>query len=535
MGRARGWLGVLLLTSIVGCSGEDGGDATGTGGSATGGQGGSGGTGGTAGAAGSGGLAGAAGQAGSGGQGGLEVSFYACAAASGFNFECAKPELPLDPQKPSGKKVTVFIRKALAKKTPVRGQLWVLQGGPGVSTTKTLAPQVPGFAGLAPDLDVYFIDHRGTGLSSPLDCAALDATGGNVDTKPLTEFTGDVTACLKTLGATWSDAELAHFSAEDAGRDLGELIDATRKPGEQVFVMGLSYGTRWAQRYLRAFPTQASGVVLDGIVADDLDFASYHKDHEEVAKTLFSACDADAFCKGKLPGGAYANLAALIPKLEAGHCPTSAKLTARDYRHLFRRVFQIRAALLPPLVYRVARCDAADQDVILKTTKLSPSIPGYSVALHYNVALSELNPSGIASDAALDAEDKLLFSTTNNEHKYYRAARDLWPEYAPKTGYPVTQTPMLLLNGTLDGQTTLAKAQAVKAVFTAPKQTFVAVQNAGHGVGPTPCGSTLITAVLAAPDAAVDASCAATGVPLDFEKAGQGIWYGPTGNTWENP
>lgn len=71
-------------------------------------------------------------------------------------------------------------------------------------------------------------------------------------------------------------------------------------------------------------------MVLDGIVADDLDFASYHKDHEEVAKTLFSACDADAFCKGKLPGRRLRQpLAALIPKLEAGHCPTSAKLTAR--------------------------------------------------------------------------------------------------------------------------------------------------------------------------------------------------------------
>ena len=91
---------------------------------------------------------------------------------------CANVSVPLDWTDEISNDINLFIWKISSPLGNATKQLWILQGGPGkVSlqiTTKMLgdsggemiqtAPQF--YEGLGLDYDLYFPDHRGTGLSS---------------------------------------------------------------------------------------------------------------------------------------------------------------------------------------------------------------------------------------------------------------------------------------------------------------------------------------------------------------------------------
>lgn len=498
-----------------------------------------------AGASGTGGAAGAAGTAGAGaagaaqgGQAGsgpevLPLPYYTCPAEGGLSFECAKVQVPLDHADPTGKTITLFVRKAAAKQQPARGRLWVLQGGPGVSTTQTLPATA--FTTMAPDLDVCLVDHRGTGSSTPLSCPDAEALLGK-QTDPATNA-AVLSACGATLEAQWGKPGLAQFSSEAAGKDLGLLIARDHKVAgapKDAFVYGVSYGTRWAMRYLRAYPDQASAVILDGVVKEGTDIARFAENAEAVAKKVFDACSADAFCSSKLPGG-WAKLEALNAKLLAGHCPTSLGLDRGRYRTLFQNVLAARAALLPALVYRVDRCADADRLLIEKTRKMLPTAPtGLSLGLYMNVLLSEMLPNGPDGEAKLTQLDASLLAASPDDARMIADVYPSWPRYTPTPGYPTTSVPVLLVDGTFDAQTVLPDALEAKPAFSGPAQTFFTVPYGPHGAAlGEPCAHAVATQFLAAPTAALDLSCA-SGAKVDFENAGIGLWFAK-GDTWENP
>jgi hypothetical protein len=81
--------------------------------------------------------------------------------------QCASLPVPLDYSVDAGANISYFAKKLLASQ-PSRGEIWLLEGGPGFSGVQLecfIAPlrRLTGYA-----YDIVIPDHRGTGRSSPL-------------------------------------------------------------------------------------------------------------------------------------------------------------------------------------------------------------------------------------------------------------------------------------------------------------------------------------------------------------------------------
>ena len=96
--------------------------------------------------------------------------------------ECAEFEVPADWGHSDGEHITLFVRR-LGDATDGQ-QIWLLAGGPGSSGD---AQESMGqlLYDADPSVNVYVLDHRGTGRSSRLGCPeqeAEDSDGGSIIT-----------------------------------------------------------------------------------------------------------------------------------------------------------------------------------------------------------------------------------------------------------------------------------------------------------------------------------------------------------------
>ncbi len=171
-----------------------------------------------------------------------------------------------------------------------------LAGGPGQAAT-SLAPHLAkgGLTDLRRDRDVLFVDQRGTGTNSPLAC---DLTGGEPGIKPFTRALFPA-ALLKTCAQKW-DADSALYSTPIAVDDLEEIRAALGY--EKLNLYGISYGTRFAQVYLRRHPQRVRTLVLEGVLAMSaaipLPFA---RGSQRSLERLFEACAAESACAKAFP------------------------------------------------------------------------------------------------------------------------------------------------------------------------------------------------------------------------------------------
>jgi len=162
------------------------------------------------------------------------ITWSACPEAY-VDAECATISMPLDHDHPEGQKLDLLVARRLSGKAGAP-QFWMLNGGPGSSGQDFFYGMVDTFAQAMPDVDIYVPDHRGTGSSGYLGCAAEDpaSPGGNLI------IAEEWPACAEQVKKERA-AELPFLSATAAAKDLGALIERTRAPEQQVFVYGLSY------------------------------------------------------------------------------------------------------------------------------------------------------------------------------------------------------------------------------------------------------------------------------------------------------
>ena len=152
------------------------------------------------------------------------------------------------------------------------------------------------FANVFDDLDIYTLDHRGVGVSERFSCPDQEAEDSELG-REISE--GERDACIAQLLATYGD-NLDAFSTTESARDLGRLIEATRQPGQQVFVWGVSYGAFLVNRYLQLFPDQPSGIIIDGIVPADWSFSEFDAGVDLIGRRLLDRCAQDPTCSSFL-------------------------------------------------------------------------------------------------------------------------------------------------------------------------------------------------------------------------------------------
>lgn len=474
------------------------------------------------------------------------ISWSSCSLIEGKSdglAECATVSLPLDDSGTVPGTIGIFAKRLLAKTQPARGQVWFTEGGPGGAATYLLPPLMQLYAAKHPDLDMYAADHRGTGGSEPLTCPDQEAAG--LATADL------IAACGQVVSQKWGD-RLPFFSTTESARDLGHLIDLTRGPGQKVFVTGASYATYHILRYLQLYPTQADGIVLDGILPPGSNSVNFDVDMNQVGQQLLARCASDAICAAKLGPDPWATLVAVEDSFDQGHCPdlgvTSASARSQLGMMLYTRAL---SEYIPALTYRAQRCTAADVTAISHFfTVLQPADAqppaGFSLPLQMYIEVSELwtypTPGVPAVQATFDQT-----SIAAGASLATAMAADSWPHYnpAPYAGqWPQTTVPMLMMNGGLDPATPLAEALAVKSHFQGPNQTFVEFADEGHvaeGQSPTDmawthdCAFEIVDQFFNDPTAQLDTSCLAKVLPLNFSGVSalnQVLWN--TTDAWEN-
>lgn len=161
--------------------------------------------------------------------------------------ECATIEVPIDRASGAASPMLPLRLKRLrARARPARGQLWLVQGGPGGSAWEDFAGLRRGLEDELVDLDFYAIDHRGTGGASRLTCPSEEdpsSEGGAAIVDAEWE------ACTAHLRARWG-AGLDGFTTSASALDLDAAITRVRGAEDEVYVWGISYGTRQVSRLL---------------------------------------------------------------------------------------------------------------------------------------------------------------------------------------------------------------------------------------------------------------------------------------------
>lgn len=485
--------------------------------------------------------------------GDTEVQWTPCALETGgteHDAECATVSMPLDWDNPKGSTIDLFVKRQRAAQ-PSGRQVWLLAGGPG-GPGDEMAAVVPVLTAQDPTIDIYIPDHRGTGLSKILACPHSVPLSDEPDAVPVWS------SCIESIKSEWGDG-LSEMTITNAARDLGELIARVRLPGEEVHVMGISYGTFWAQRYLQLYPTQPTSVTLDAVGHPQVtDLYKSDALFDSIGRKLLQVCAADPFCSGKLGPDPLARVAELYDALDAETCAPLAE--AGVHRTEMRRMMAMMTSGrfrvgIPALVYRGLRCAPGDVSAItalVERVKWHPEDPplseyGYSDPLYAHIILSEItDPDPPTIEALTSVRDAAYASF--DESVLLRRLRDIWPVYPRDSfadGYPDTSVPVLLLNGTLDPQTDVELASEIATHYTRPHQTYIEVETAGHPVFSTSpmvgdddrrCGAQMWISFMHDPEAPVDTSCLGQLRPIAFEgTAAIAKTLFNAADLWENP
>lgn len=186
-----------------------------------------------------------------------------------------------------------------------------LAGGPGQSAVETY-PQIAGaLAPLRKHHHILLLDQRGTGQSHALTCARSEEAGEE-DRPDLEVLRSSVRTCLAEVE---KNADPRAYTTTAAVADLEAVRQAIGAP--QFDLVGVSYGTRMAQRYLAQYPDGVRSVVLDSVVPNELvlgeDFAA---NLENALKAQFAQCTQTPAC-AKAFGDPYASLIKLRDALRA--------------------------------------------------------------------------------------------------------------------------------------------------------------------------------------------------------------------------
>jgi pimeloyl-ACP methyl ester carboxylesterase len=176
-------------------------------------------------------------------------------------MQCGKLAVPEDREKP-GRRIELKVVVVPATGRRTLPPLYWFDGGPGMDATASAGFWATDGAIHRRHRDVVLIDQRGTGESAPLRCPE-DVQIGN----PLLP-TLDVAAVARCRDRLAAHADLSRYSTADAVADVNAVRAALGH--DRIDVMGLSYGTRVAQEYLRAHGDRVRAAALLGSLSPEV-------------------------------------------------------------------------------------------------------------------------------------------------------------------------------------------------------------------------------------------------------------------------
>ncbi|WP_333815522.1 alpha/beta hydrolase [Tabrizicola sp.] len=411
------------------------------------------------------------------------------------SLSCTTLAVPLD-HRANDPAQTLDITFALSfASSESKGILFYFVGGPGGSGLASADSYLASFdPSLTENIDIVFVDQRGTGPVHGLACPKAQATF-DIAPAPLTDPEA-ILATAKTYVADCTaeldaDALLAVVNTDQAIRDSELFRQKIGAP--KVWLYGESYGTQLVQAYATQFPTAVRGVIVDGVVDLTLTSEQFYRRYTLAAEQLlaetFALCPTIPACKTDIPGDAaqvYDDLAArlaaapvTVPYILADGSTAQRQLTAglleatafnalysSEGRAEFLRTLAAagRGNLVPMLQLGYSNM------YIDPESEIGMEDSGWFGAAYYAITCSDYGSGeGTADESArriLDEANALAPEAPRLIRSYFleRIACTYWPQQGPDTRpapYAGGDFPTLVLNGDRDPITPITMAWSV--------------------------------------------------------------------------
>ncbi|TNJ33351.1 alpha/beta hydrolase [Arenimonas terrae] len=366
--------------------------------------------------------------------------------------ECALLEVPEDPAKPEGRKLSLKVALVASRAAePQPDPVIFFAGGPGQSATESYAGMAGAFARLRDKRHLVFVDQRGTGGTHRLACEFPDEMDESLATDPAAQ-TQMAKDCLARI-----DADVAQYTTTVAAGDIEALRLALGAPKLNLY--GGSYGTRMAQQYARQYPEAVRSIILDGVVPPELALGSEHSINlETTLKAILARCADQPACAAAF-GDPYQRLYQLRDQARA----TPLAVAMRDPltnqgRELkldesavatIARLFAYSpetAALLPLLVDEALK--GRPQSLVAQAALVYDSLAGM---INHGMQLSVICAEDAARLGNRDQDKDLILGNAIVGVTLNQCA--VWPKgpVAEDFNAPLkTDTPVLLLSGEFD-------------------------------------------------------------------------------------
>lgn len=439
------------------------------------------------------------------------LDFEPCTLAPDFatnsvEAQCATLSVPENPDAAEGRRIALAIAWIPTENDDAPDPVFMLAGGPGQSARDSYPAVAGAFREVLRKRNVILVDQRGTGASQPLVCRDEEgeaATGDSLEDTPAAAA-AFARRCLAQLSES-SDPRF--YTTTDAVRDLDAVRSAIG--AERINLVGISYGTRVAQQYLKRHPERVRSLVLDGVVPNDLVLGSEHaKNLGATLERQFARCaDApgcrDAFGDPRVRFDALASELRTAPRTVQYRDAFTGEMRSGEltYGHLASVVRMYAyapavAAMLPLALHEAAsgRADTLMAQAEMLIGQLGDQIMH---GMQLSVACSEDGPR-LRVDPA-DANSVL--GTEFIEYTLAQCAE--WPRgNVPEDFHsPLSSdVPMLLLSGEFDPVTPPGYGERVLA--GASKGRHLVLRGQGHNVFGVGCAPRLMARFIDTIDAA---------------------------------
>ena len=189
--------------------------------------------------------------------------------------DCARVTVPVDYARPDGPTLELSVTRVKATGERI-GSLFVNPGGPGGSAFDyaKAADRILD-ADVRASFDVIGMDPRGVGGSAPMACLtdaerdALVAMDGTPTTPAEVAAIAEASRLPREGCAEGAPDRIRAVGTATAARDM-DVVRAVL--GDPVLnYLGKSYGTYLGAVYAQSFPDRVGRMVLDGVLAPDLD------------------------------------------------------------------------------------------------------------------------------------------------------------------------------------------------------------------------------------------------------------------------
>lgn len=210
--------------------------------------------------------------------------------------QCTRFEVPENPNEPDGRRIELAVAWVPTENTAgAEDPLFMIAGGPGQSALESYPGLHGAFREIRKNRHVILVDQRGTGGSNKLTCSTQDGEAGVLD-----DLSDDDPAAWRAFAERCRDglkpkADLTQYTTSVAIADLDAVRQAIGV--DKINLLGVSYGTRVAQQYMRRYPQHTRSVVLDSVVPNTLVLGAEHARNLEDALDLhFARCQTVPAC-----------------------------------------------------------------------------------------------------------------------------------------------------------------------------------------------------------------------------------------------